>query len=372
MVSLTAVRESNSALPESLIKPTAVFVGATSGIGEATVKQFAAHTTSPKVYLVGRNRNAATSIIAELNRLNPDGIYEFIQADVSMIRNVDAVCEQIKGKEKKLDVLFLSAGYVTLGGRIGISPLRFLFKSGIHVFVLFNLNCSPSPENGDGIESTLALRYYIRLRFVSVLIPLLLQSPSPRVIAILAGGKEAPLKESDLELRHNYSVVSSANHSATMTTLSFEHLASLHPSIRFVHNFPGVVKTNIFMPGNGGDGAGFSVITSFLMRWIALPLLTPFTVNVDESGERQLFHLTSAMYPSASAEGSADVPLPAGLEVAKGSDGEKGSGVYLLEWNGESTGNQKLLREFRERGMPKTIWEHTTSVYDRVTSGSGK
>ena len=42
------------------------------------------------------------------------GEYIFIQADVSLIRNVDEVCEVIKKKEKVVNILFLSAGTPSL------------------------------------------------------------------------------------------------------------------------------------------------------------------------------------------------------------------------------------------------------------------
>ena len=48
-------------------------------------------------------------------------------------------------------------------------------------------------ESSEGIDVGLALRYYSRLRFVHNLLPLLDASATPRVIAILAGGKEREL-----------------------------------------------------------------------------------------------------------------------------------------------------------------------------------
>ena len=111
MVSLSAVQSSNalisSALPPGLV---AVFVGATSGIGEATLKQFAGHARRPRAYLVGRSQDAGDRIVAECEALNPEGEYVFVRADVSLIRVVDEVCAAIKAKEKTVNILFLSAG----------------------------------------------------------------------------------------------------------------------------------------------------------------------------------------------------------------------------------------------------------------------
>src|SRR5438045_1068133 len=59
MVSLSDVESSKSriatALPPRLL---AVFVGATCGIGEYTLKQFARRVREPRVYFVGRSQEA--------------------------------------------------------------------------------------------------------------------------------------------------------------------------------------------------------------------------------------------------------------------------------------------------------------------------
>lgn len=59
--------------------------------------------------------------MAECKALNPQGEYTFVKADVSLIRVVDEVCEQIKAKEKAINILFLSAGLPSMDRR-GINP----------------------------------------------------------------------------------------------------------------------------------------------------------------------------------------------------------------------------------------------------------
>lgn len=111
MVILSAVEASNSristALPAGLV---AVFVGATSGIGEYALKAFAQQAKSPKIYFVGRSDDAASRIIAESKDLNPHGQYIFIKSDVSLLKNVDNVCQQILAKEKSINLLFQTQG----------------------------------------------------------------------------------------------------------------------------------------------------------------------------------------------------------------------------------------------------------------------
>lgn len=128
MVDLSVVHESNESLRSSTStsEPTALFVGATSGVGESTVKQLAKYTIRPTVFLVGRNETAASSIISELKSINPQGDFKFIKSDVSLIKNVDSVCDEVKQKTDKLDILFMSQGYQTFAGRTGEIPTSFI------------------------------------------------------------------------------------------------------------------------------------------------------------------------------------------------------------------------------------------------------
>jgi len=117
MVQLHAVLASNvniaSTLPPNLV---AVFVGATSGIGEYTLQAFAKHTKQPRVYFVGRSQQAADRIVRECKAVNPTGDFIFIRADVSLMKNVDDVCREIKSREKVINLLCLSQGTLSTAG----------------------------------------------------------------------------------------------------------------------------------------------------------------------------------------------------------------------------------------------------------------
>jgi NADP-dependent 3-hydroxy acid dehydrogenase YdfG len=115
LVSLSSIRASNSLISTTFPAPlVALFVGATSGIGESTLKAFARYSYRPRAYFIGRSQNAAARIITECKALNEGGEYIFIKADVSLIRVVDQVCKDIKAKEKGLNLLFLSQGVMSM------------------------------------------------------------------------------------------------------------------------------------------------------------------------------------------------------------------------------------------------------------------
>ena len=127
MVSLTEVQSSNSLVPSALPSGlVAVFVGATNGIGETTLKQFAKYTRQPHVYFIGRSQEAGDRIKAECEELNKEGQYEFIKADVSLIKAVDDICRDIKSKEQAINLLFLTQG--SMQPRTSTSTIRRNFQ----------------------------------------------------------------------------------------------------------------------------------------------------------------------------------------------------------------------------------------------------
>ncbi len=116
MVSLKQIQSSNSrigtALPSGLV---AVFAGATSGIGETSLKQFAKQAVKPRIYFIGRSQESGNRVKAELQKLNPEGEYTYLSVDVSLIRSVDDVCRDIKAKEQSINLLFLTTGTLVSG-----------------------------------------------------------------------------------------------------------------------------------------------------------------------------------------------------------------------------------------------------------------
>lgn len=121
MVGLTQVRSSNSALNSRNPHFVAVFVGGTSGIGEYTAKQLANSVKQPTIHLVGRNPAAGSRIVEELKAANPNGSFNFIQSDLSLLRNVDDVCAVIKNKEESIDLLFMTIGHLATSKKGSVS-----------------------------------------------------------------------------------------------------------------------------------------------------------------------------------------------------------------------------------------------------------
>jgi NAD(P)-dependent dehydrogenase (short-subunit alcohol dehydrogenase family) len=341
MVHISAVRASNAALANSSASFVAVFAGGTAGIGESALRALAANATNPKAYLVGRNETAAKKIIEDCLKDCPGGTFEFIKADLGLLKNVDSLCEEIRRKEGHLDLLFMSQGYLTFDGR---------------------------KETSEGIDVLFCLRYYGRMRMVQQLLPLLEKASAPKVVSIFSPGKEGKIYVDDLSLRDpaHFGIFSHISHVSYMTTFFMEEIASRNPSVGLVHVYPGLVKTEEFQKGL------FPAWFKFFTKWIMLPLITPFAVPVKECGERSLFAGTSAMYPARKpvAAGQGTIKeVPQGLEVVVGSDGKKGSGSYSVNWNGEIVDNRKMYDKFREQELGKKVWDHTMRAFEAVEAG---
>ncbi|WP_013587430.1 SDR family oxidoreductase [Paraburkholderia phenoliruptrix] len=80
----------------------ALVTGATSGIGLATAKRFAAE--GAHVYITGRRQAALDAAVAAVG--NATGV----RVDSSKLEQLDALYEQIRGEKGHLDVLFANAG----------------------------------------------------------------------------------------------------------------------------------------------------------------------------------------------------------------------------------------------------------------------
>ncbi|KAL8748396.1 MAG: hypothetical protein Q9184_007334, partial [Pyrenodesmia sp. 2 TL-2023] len=118
------------------------------------------------------------------------------------------------------------------------------------------------------------------------------------------------------------------------------------------------------------------------------PLISFLEIPLPEVGDRQVFHATSARYPSLSASPekpsssnpssspssapTTGAPLPPGVDVAPGSDGKIGSGAYLMRADSEPapSGTGNLMRGYREKGVPERVWRHTTEEIFKTIRGS--
>ena len=218
----------------------------------------------------------------------------------------------------------------------------------------------------------MSLLYYSRMRFIIKLLPLLLSSQLPaHIISVYAAGKESNLFPEDLSLRDpkHYGFANARSHVTYMTTFFMENLAERHRErLSLVHVFPSVVITS------GYTYPGLPMWFKLTWRLVG-PIMRPFSIPPDECGDRTLF-LATPRYPARKAIGteiatSKETGATEGkVGIATGTDGNRGSGAYSVNWNGETIDTQKKYKEARETDLAKRVWNHTMNAFEEIEAGN--
>lgn len=312
-VALTQVLKRNiqSAKETANVKSTVgVFVGATSGIGEHTAYAFAKYTKNPTVYIVGRNADAGARVLARLKELNSAVDARFLKHDMSLIKEADVLSNTILAEQQKINLLFLSPGFLTTKGR---------------------------QETVEGVDSKLSINYYGRWRVVENLIPLVEKAAesgeNARVVSVLAPGNEGPVNMNDLGLKHNFSLANANRHITEFNSLAVERFAKLYPNVAFLHAGPGVVNTGI--------------LRSFpwYVRYPA-SLAMVFASSPEDSGER--FYYIGAGSPDYKA------------------------GSYILDGGFKSLKERAQERGYLTPELQNTVWAHSEQVFKEALEQGAK
>ncbi|KAK0452336.1 NAD-P-binding protein [Armillaria borealis] len=263
MPELTVVRNFNTSWSPSYT-PVAVFVGGTSGIGEAMVKALA-HYTSGRVHLiiVGRNRSAAEKTFASISNTTEDpSLREFIYCDATLMTNIEVLAKQISGVISKINFLVLSLGY-------------FQVWTGRN-------------ETEEGIDRLLSLRYYSRFKIIHELLPLLhkaqVTGEDAKVMAILGAASGVPVNFDDLGVKKSWwGGYRAGLASAPYNDIMVEEYAKRNPGIIFTHIWPGAVNTAGVNSYNFWLLRLFSPLVDFIIR--------RFMTAPEECAEHMLFAL---------------------------------------------------------------------------------
>ncbi|KAH7025114.1 uncharacterized protein B0I36DRAFT_387476 [Microdochium trichocladiopsis] len=348
------VRESNAGITPADAPRVAVFTGGTAGIGKATLQKLVAVGTEIKVYVIGRNGPTHAGFLDELRASNSKAEIVWLEGQVSLLSETRRLCDEIKSKEKSLDLLFMSAGYVPLGGR---------------------------KDTSEGYDTTMAMSFWTRALLANQLLPLLRAGASstssnsttnnnPRVISIYAAGMEKaniPLDDLDLKSKSNFGIMNWAATCASLNTVYLDHLASdpQNAGVVFIHNHPGVVETDIILKGWNEGSWGPTLIRwvrpvmSFFQRFSREPPISP-----EESGEKSLFLITSAMY------GGKGVAVPNKDGVEEKAGGEKGKtlaggdngSVFVVLPRGNCEQPKEVLEKLYVNGGKEKLVAETEKV----------
>ena len=340
-VPLSDILANNTSLSSTEAKDlTAVFVGGTAGIGLGALQTLVKDTTKPTVYIVGRSLSKLDTLVAELKKSNENAILVPVHApDLTHVRDAQRAAAEIARQVKRVDLLIMSPGYVSVSGR--------------------------EEHVDEGIDKVTAVRYYSRMAFVLGLKEELQAAPAPRIVSVLAGGLEGTLMKDDLLFReeghYGPGITGTASSAAAaMNSLFLEVIAKEKgwENAVFAHVFPGLVNTGL-------EFRGLGAVASWALKWIA-PLIMRFVAySLQEAGARVLFVGTSGRFRRLK-----DGVDEQGSLVNKGSDGRVGSGVYLVQGNTDTVAPSKDMLRQREEGMGKVVYDHTLEVLGKVEKGS--
>ncbi|KIK64399.1 hypothetical protein GYMLUDRAFT_220927 [Collybiopsis luxurians FD-317 M1] len=321
MQRITAVRASNASISFPYV-PTAVIIGGTSGIGQGIAEAFARHTKgNAHIILVGRNRAAAESIISTFPRpsISPSasdpGVvkpkHEFLSCDATLMQNVSSASSQLLQLAPKINFLILCPGFSTLGWE---------------------------ETKEEGLDKRMALHYYARWKFIQDLMPALINAQQSgedaKVMSLLTTNRSGPkVNLDDLGLKKS-KPFSTSIMTTIYSDLMFDELTLRHPTLTFVHAYPGWVRTNI---GSASPSA--------FIRGASKPvqgLLKPWMTPKEDVGE----FLLHGLIRTASKPGS----------------------WRLNEFGEVMVGKHEYAEDLITR---KKLWEHTEEVMQMTCGQRG-
>ncbi|KAJ6614549.1 hypothetical protein B0H10DRAFT_1950531 [Mycena sp. CBHHK59/15] len=194
-------------------------------------ESFARYTKGEaQIIIVGRSRTAGESVLTSFPKPSSSSSdvaskwkHEFVECDVSLIRNVHATTASLLARLPHVNCLVITAGYFSLAGR---------------------------DDTSEGLDRKIVLSYYARWSFIKDLVPPLIEAreagEDAGVMSVLAAGEGPKVGLNDLGLVNNYSATGAMNACATYNDLMVEEFASRYPSIAFTHSFPGLVNSPLF------------------------------------------------------------------------------------------------------------------------------
>lgn len=193
--------------------------GATSGIGEVTVRSLARQ--GARVVLAGRNRERTEALVRRI-RAESGAEADFLVADLSSQDQVRRLAEEFRSRYDRLDVLINNAG-------------------------LLNYRRA---ETADGLEMTFAVNHIGYFLLTDLLLDLLKASAPSRVINISSNAhRRGRMNWDDLQFRRRYSLWGAYAQSKLANLLfTFElarRLDGTGVTVNAVH--PGYVKTGFAM-----------------------------------------------------------------------------------------------------------------------------
>lgn len=184
-------------------------------------------------------------------------------------------------------------------------------------------------------------------------------------MSVLNGGNEKRLVLHDIGLTENYSFGNVIDQSTMLNTLVLDSLSKKYPDIEFIHEHPGVVRTDIisnFLSVRDQEfsssflWACFKWLSIVILRAILLPLFYAIAMSPQESGERRLYEAT-CLLPGRDSDILHKNDSP-GIEPH----------VYLINGQSDLVSKDRVLRGYLDPDIVNQLWDHTMDVFNSATN----
>lgn len=200
-------------------KKVCLITGATSGIGKETAKSLASQGFH--VILHARNIEKAERVRNDILKIHPAANLDIIICDLSSLKEVKKMADQINSNYSRLDVLINNAG---------IWETR-------------------RKESTDGIELTFAVNHLAPFLLTNELLGLLLKTPGSRIVNVASEAhRYGTIHFQDIEFKKSYSHMKAYSQSKLANILfTKELMRKLYGKDVTVNSLhPGVVATGLF------------------------------------------------------------------------------------------------------------------------------
>ncbi len=219
---------------------TILITGANSGIGKATTMALA--QKGNELILVCRNEQKAKALETELKLAYPNALVHVFIADLSVMKSIQHLVQQIQTQFSKIDVLINDAG--------AFVPTKQL--------------------SADGFELTLATNHLSYFYLTQQLLPLLHQSQEARIVNVASEAhKIAQVEWNDIHLSKKFTGMRAYANSKLFNIMFTYTLANQlqNTSVTVNAMHPGGVNTNF---GNSVTG-----LVGIAFRWLGFMMRTP-------------------------------------------------------------------------------------------------
>ncbi|KAK3950546.1 hypothetical protein QBC32DRAFT_371856 [Pseudoneurospora amorphoporcata] len=391
MVTLEQIQTSNahimSSLPSGLV---AVFVGATRGIGEATLKQFVRYAVAPRVYFVGRDRTDGERVGAELANINPEETKEslYYPSAVTFYARIRFIVNLLPELQKSSSLRRVVSVYNgTKEGAIHTGDFQCrhlgLFDTRAHSSAMMTLAFESLALEAPDVSFVHTFPGLVRTKLgqdsnsagITVLRGVFkVLGPLVTIPVAEAGERQLFMATSAMfPARGGRDVEETAGVSLGFG-LGDNNDNNNHHRHHHHHHFFGN-HTHINGSNNHHHHHFFGNHThingSNSRPSIEIRNTDSGTVLSAVSGNNNSNHSARNSHSSHSTTHSSSMSMS--LKVARGTDGREGSGVYSVSNDGEglSTKTEEVLRVMREQqDMVRKVWLHVEDEFVRITGSA--